>query len=149
MKRAGREGFGAEVQRRILIGTYVLSAGYYDAYYARAQKLRTLIARDFTEAFKKCDVLLTPATPGPGLRRRREDDRSGGDVSERRVHRDGESGGAARHRGSGGPDGKRFAAGSSVHRQGVRRGDDAARRPAPIETAAGFNAKPAHWWRAA
>jgi len=60
-------GFGAEVQRRILIGTYVLSAGYYDAYYARAQKLRTLIARDFTEAFEKCDVLLTPATPGPAF----------------------------------------------------------------------------------
>ena len=61
------EGFGAEVQRRILIGTYVLSAGYYDAYYARAQKLRTLIARDFTNAFEKCDVLLTPATPGPAF----------------------------------------------------------------------------------
>src|SRR5579859_3494935 len=61
------EGFGKEVQRRILIGTYVLSSGYYDAYYARAQKLRTLIARDFSEAFKKCDVLLTPATPGPAF----------------------------------------------------------------------------------
>ncbi len=58
------EGFGAEVRRRILIGTYVLSAGYYDAYYARAQKLRTLIKRDFEDAFKNCDVLLTPATPG-------------------------------------------------------------------------------------
>jgi aspartyl-tRNA(Asn)/glutamyl-tRNA(Gln) amidotransferase subunit A len=45
----------------------VLSAGYYDAYYARAQKLRTLIARDFTEAYKKCDVILTPATPGPAF----------------------------------------------------------------------------------
>ena len=56
-----------EVRRRILIGTYVLSAGYYDAYYARAQKLRTLIARDFTQAFEKCDVLLTPATPGPAF----------------------------------------------------------------------------------
>src|SRR6201991_4707094 len=63
------EGFGAEVQRRILIGTYVLSAGYYDAYFARAQKLRTLIARDFSQAFEKCDVLLTPATPGPAFAR--------------------------------------------------------------------------------
>src|SRR5450631_2054109 len=62
-EKSRAEGFGKEVQRRILIGTYVLSSGYYDAYYARAQKLRTLIARDFTEAFKKCDVLLTPATP--------------------------------------------------------------------------------------
>ncbi|HTC84815.1 MAG TPA: Asp-tRNA(Asn)/Glu-tRNA(Gln) amidotransferase subunit GatA [Rhizomicrobium sp.] len=61
------EGFGAEVQRRILIGTYVLSAGYYDAYYSRAQKLRTLIKRDFEQAFEKCDVLLTPTTPGPAF----------------------------------------------------------------------------------
>jgi aspartyl-tRNA(Asn)/glutamyl-tRNA(Gln) amidotransferase subunit A len=57
------EGFGREVRRRIMIGTYVLSAGYYDAYYLRAQKVRTLIARDFKEAFKSCDVLLTPPTP--------------------------------------------------------------------------------------
>jgi len=61
------EGFGAEVQRRILIGTYVLSAGYYDAYYARAQKLRSLIKRDFERAFELCDVLLTPTTPGPAF----------------------------------------------------------------------------------
>ena len=57
------EGFGREVKRRIMIGTYVLSAGYYDAYYLRAQKVRTLIARDFDDAFRRCDVLLTPATP--------------------------------------------------------------------------------------
>ena len=56
-------GFGREVQRRILIGTYVLSAGYYDAYYVRAQKVRTLIKRDFDEAWNKVDVVLTPATP--------------------------------------------------------------------------------------
>jgi aspartyl-tRNA(Asn)/glutamyl-tRNA(Gln) amidotransferase subunit A len=61
------EGFGAEVQRRILIGTYVLSAGYYDAYYAKAQKLRSLIKRDFEQAFETCDVLLTPTTPGPAF----------------------------------------------------------------------------------
>ena len=57
------EGFGAEVTRRVLIGTYVLSAGYYDAYYLKAQKLRTLISRDFREAFDKVDVLLTPTAP--------------------------------------------------------------------------------------
>ena len=57
------KGFGAEVQRRLLIGTYVLSAGYYDAYYLRAQKVRSLILRDFELAFEKCDALLTPATP--------------------------------------------------------------------------------------
>jgi aspartyl-tRNA(Asn)/glutamyl-tRNA(Gln) amidotransferase subunit A len=62
-----RAGFGAEVRRRVLIGTYVLSAGYYDAYYIKAQKVRTLIKRDFDEAFAKVDVLLTPTTPGPAF----------------------------------------------------------------------------------
>ena len=57
------EGFGDEVQRRIMIGTYVLSAGYYDAYYIKAQKLRRLIADDFSRAFEKCDLLLGPTTP--------------------------------------------------------------------------------------
>ncbi len=57
------EGFGAEVRRRVLIGTYVLSAGYYDAYYLKAQKVRTLIAADFTRAFENCDVILTPTAP--------------------------------------------------------------------------------------
>lgn len=56
-------GFGDEVKRRIILGTYVLSSGYYDAYYLRAQKVRTLIRRDFTEAFKQCDIILTPVTP--------------------------------------------------------------------------------------
>jgi aspartyl-tRNA(Asn)/glutamyl-tRNA(Gln) amidotransferase subunit A len=62
-EKSRAEGFGREVQRRIMIGTYVLSAGYYDAYYLRAQRVRSLIARDFDEAFRRCDVLLTPATP--------------------------------------------------------------------------------------
>jgi aspartyl-tRNA(Asn)/glutamyl-tRNA(Gln) amidotransferase subunit A len=62
-----RAGFGAEVRRRVLIGTYVLSAGYYDAYYIKAQKVRSLIKRDFEEAFTKVDVLLTPTTPGPAF----------------------------------------------------------------------------------
>lgn len=56
-------GFGPEVKRRIMIGTYVLSAGFYDAYYTQAQKVRALIARDFTEAFKFCDVILAPTAP--------------------------------------------------------------------------------------
>ncbi len=56
-------GFGAEVKRRIMIGTYVLSAGFYDAYYTQAQKVRTLIARDFEAAWATCDVLLTPTAP--------------------------------------------------------------------------------------
>ena len=57
------QGFGREVQRRIMIGTYVLSAGYYDAYYLKAQKMRRLIYNDFMEAFKQCDVILTPTSP--------------------------------------------------------------------------------------
>ncbi len=60
-------GFGAEVKRRVLIGTYVLSAGYYDAYYLKAQKVRTLIKRDFEQAFEDVDVLLTPTTPTPAF----------------------------------------------------------------------------------
>jgi aspartyl-tRNA(Asn)/glutamyl-tRNA(Gln) amidotransferase subunit A len=56
-------GFGDEVKRRILIGTYVLSAGFYDAYYTQAQKIRTLVSRDFSEAFGQCDVILAPTTP--------------------------------------------------------------------------------------
>ncbi|MFK9892530.1 amidase family protein, partial [Escherichia coli] len=56
-------GFGPEVKRRILIGTYVLSAGFYDAYYTQAQKVRTLIARDFMNAFETVDVILTPTAP--------------------------------------------------------------------------------------
>ncbi|MGA3002291.1 MAG: Asp-tRNA(Asn)/Glu-tRNA(Gln) amidotransferase subunit GatA [Acetobacteraceae bacterium] len=62
-ERTRAAGFGAEVRRRIMIGTYVLSAGYYDAYYLRAQKVRALIMRDFTEAFAKVDALLTPTAP--------------------------------------------------------------------------------------
>ncbi|HZL59866.1 MAG TPA: Asp-tRNA(Asn)/Glu-tRNA(Gln) amidotransferase subunit GatA [Stellaceae bacterium] len=57
------QGFGVEVRRRVLIGTYVLSAGYYDAYYLKAQKVRNLIARDFDAAFKRCDAILTPTAP--------------------------------------------------------------------------------------
>ena len=56
-------GFGAEVKRRIMIGTYVLSAGFYDAYFTKAQKVRTLIKQDFTDAFGKCDLILTPTAP--------------------------------------------------------------------------------------
>ncbi|MCA1978802.1 MAG: aspartyl/glutamyl-tRNA amidotransferase subunit A, partial [Thiobacillus sp.] len=62
------QGFGAEVKRRILIGTYVLSHGYYDAYYLQAQKIRRLIADDFAEAFKVCDVILGPTAPGTAFR---------------------------------------------------------------------------------
>jgi aspartyl-tRNA(Asn)/glutamyl-tRNA(Gln) amidotransferase subunit A len=63
-RRTRAEGFGAEVKRRVLIGTYVLSHGYYDAYYLQAQKIRRLIARDFAEAFRQCDLVMGPTSPG-------------------------------------------------------------------------------------
>ena len=66
-ERTRAKGFGAEVQRRIMIGTYVLSAGYYDAYYLKAQKLRTLIKGDFQTAFQHVDVVLTPTAPSPAF----------------------------------------------------------------------------------
>ncbi|TVQ39428.1 MAG: Asp-tRNA(Asn)/Glu-tRNA(Gln) amidotransferase subunit GatA [Geminicoccaceae bacterium] len=67
-ERTRGQGFGAEVQRRILIGTYVLSAGYYDAYYLKAQKVRRLIADDFHQAFQKVDLILTPTAPSAAFR---------------------------------------------------------------------------------
>ena len=66
--RTRAEGFGPEVKRRIILGTYVLSSGYYDAYYGRAQKVRTLIRQDFTDAFTQCDAILSPTSPEPAFR---------------------------------------------------------------------------------
>ena len=66
--RTRQEGFGPEVKRRIMLGTYVLNAGYYEAYYGKAQAVRTLICQDFEEAFKEVDVIVTPATPTPAFR---------------------------------------------------------------------------------
>jgi len=66
--RTRDEGFGAEVKRRIMLGTYALSAGYYDAYYGKAQKVRSLIERDFRNAFASCDVIATPTAPTPAFR---------------------------------------------------------------------------------
>ena len=68
MMQSRAEGFGAEVKRRIMLGTYALSSGYYDAYYLKAQKVRTLIQRDFTEAFANVDILLTPVAPTPAFK---------------------------------------------------------------------------------
>jgi aspartyl-tRNA(Asn)/glutamyl-tRNA(Gln) amidotransferase subunit A len=66
--RTRNQGFGTEVKRRIMLGTYALSAGYYDAYYGKAQKVRSLIERDFRNAFAQCDVLATPASPTPAFK---------------------------------------------------------------------------------
>lgn len=68
MMQSRAAGFGAEVKRRIMLGTYALSSGYYDAYYLKAQKVRTLIQHDFNEAFKQVDILLTPVAPTPAFR---------------------------------------------------------------------------------
>ena len=68
MSRSRGEGFGAEVKRRIMIGTYALSAGYYDAYYLKAQKVRTLIRREFDTAFEQCDVIASPTSPNVAFR---------------------------------------------------------------------------------
>jgi len=67
-RKSRSEGFGAEVKRRIMIGTYALSSGYYDAYYKKASQVRTLIKRDFEEAFRKCDVIVTPTAPTAAFR---------------------------------------------------------------------------------
>jgi aspartyl-tRNA(Asn)/glutamyl-tRNA(Gln) amidotransferase subunit A len=67
-RRSRNEGFGAEVKRRIMLGTYALSAGYYDAYYLKAQKVRTLLTRDFDEAFRKVDAIVTPTSPTAAFR---------------------------------------------------------------------------------
>jgi aspartyl-tRNA(Asn)/glutamyl-tRNA(Gln) amidotransferase subunit A len=66
--RTRDQGFGAEVKRRIMLGTYALSAGYYDQYYGKAQKVRTLIEQDFREAFARCDVIATPTSPTPAFK---------------------------------------------------------------------------------
>jgi len=67
-KESRKQGFGAEVKRRIMIGTYALSAGYYDAYYKKASQVRALIKKDFDKAFKICDVIMTPTSPTPAFK---------------------------------------------------------------------------------
>jgi aspartyl-tRNA(Asn)/glutamyl-tRNA(Gln) amidotransferase subunit A len=62
-RKSRDEGFGVEVKRRIMLGTYALSSGYYDAYYLKAQKVRTLLARDFEDAFRQVDAIVTPTAP--------------------------------------------------------------------------------------
>jgi aspartyl-tRNA(Asn)/glutamyl-tRNA(Gln) amidotransferase subunit A len=66
-RKTRAEGFGPEVKRRIMLGTYVLSAGYYDAYYRKAQQVRTLIKNDFLKAFASCDAIITPTSPTPAF----------------------------------------------------------------------------------
>ena len=147
-ERSRGEGFGAEVQRRILIGTYVLSAGYYDAYYSRAQKLRTLIKRDFDAAFEKCDVLLTPSTPGPafavGAKTSDPLEMYLQDVFTVTVNLAGLPGISV--------PGGLSESGLPLGLQLIGKAFDEAtvlRAGLAIEQAAGFAHKPANWWRAA
>ena len=146
-EKSRAEGFGAEVRRRILIGTYVLSAGYYDAYYSRAQKIRTLILRDFEQAWEKCDVLLTPATPGPAfaLGEKSNDPVAMylNDVFTVTVNLAGLPGLAV-------PAGL-TADGLPLGLQIIGKAFDEAtvlRAGRSIEAAANFTAKPQHWWAA-
>ena len=147
-ERTRAEGFGREVRRRIMIGTYVLSAGYYDAYYLRAQKIRTLIARDFTQAFQQCDVLLTPATPSAafGIGSKTSDPVSMylNDVFTVTVNLAGLPGMSvpAGLSQDGLPLGLQII-GKAFDEETVLRAGRA------IETAAGFNAQPQSWWRTA
>jgi aspartyl-tRNA(Asn)/glutamyl-tRNA(Gln) amidotransferase subunit A len=67
-RKSRDEGFGAEVKRRIMLGTYALSSGYYDAYYLKAQRVRTLLTRDFEQAFQKVDAIVTPTAPTPAFK---------------------------------------------------------------------------------
>ena len=146
-ERSRGEGFGAEVQRRILIGTYVLSAGYYDAYYSHAQKLRTLIKRDFDAAFEKCDVLLTPSTPGPafavGSKTSDPLEMYLQDVFTVTVNLAGLPGISV--------PGGLTDSGLPLGLQLIGKAFDEAtllRAAAAVETAADFRAKPARWWAA-
>ena len=84
--RTRAEGFGPEVKRRIILGTYVLSSGYYDAYYNRAQKVRHLIGEDFRLAFEQCDALLTPTSPDRRVQDRRAHPGPAADVPRRHLH---------------------------------------------------------------
>ena len=125
------KGFGAEVRRRLMIGTYVLSAGYYDAYYVRAQKIRTLIKRDFETAFADgVDAILTPATPSPafGIGEKGSADPVEmylNDVFTVTVNMAGLPGLVA----AGGPVGRRPAARPAADRPAVRRRDVVLARP--------------------
>ncbi len=139
------EGFGAEVTRRVLIGTYVLSAGYYDAYYIKAQKVRTLIAQDFSNAFETVDAILTPTTPSPafGIGERSDDPISMylNDVFTVTVNLAGLPGISV----PAGLDGQGLPLGLQL----IGRAFDEAtlfRLGSVMEKAAGFSAQPQKWW---
>ena len=127
LEKTRQEGFGPEVKRRIMLGTYALSAGYYDAYYLKAQKVRTLIRREFDEAFERFDVLASPTSPSVAFRLGEKDGRPCADVPERHLHAAGEHRRNSRHIGAGG-DGRRAARRPAAHGAPPGGADAAARR---------------------
>ncbi len=118
------EGFGAECKRRIMLGTYVLSAGYYDAYYLKAQKVRTLIARDFSQAFERGGRHRDAGLPFPGVQAGREAGRSAGDVPLRHLHHHGRSGRDSVHERSLRPHRRGPAGGNADPDEPLQRGGD-------------------------
>ena len=119
------QGFGAEVKRRILLGTYALSAGYYDAYYRKAQQVRTLLTRDFLAAFARGGRDRVPGDADSGVQAGREDRRPGADVSRGHLLGGGAPGGHLRHERAVRRDDGRVADRRADPGQALRRGDDA------------------------
>ena len=113
MQRTRQAGFGAEVKRRIMLGTYALSAGYYDAYYGQAQKVRTLVRRELDDAYRALRPAGRADGADGGLPDRREDRRPAGHVPQRRVHHPGQPGRQRRRVGAGGAVGGGCPSGSS------------------------------------
>ena len=122
-------GFGAEVKRRIMLGTYALSAGYYDAYYLKAQQVRTLLKQDFEQAFQQVDVIACPTSPDHRLQDRRKGRRPAEHVSGRRVHLVAEPGRQLRAEPAVRLRCGRPADRPAAHRPSLRRGNHPARRP--------------------
>ena len=135
------EGFGDEVKRRIMLGTFALSSGYYDAYYGRAQAVRAKLRADFDAAFARVDFLLTPTTPEAGVPDRREDRRSAGDVPLRHLHRAREPRRHPRHRRPVGIFTRAAAAVAADHGPALRR-----TRPLPRRD---FFERETNYWREA
>jgi aspartyl-tRNA(Asn)/glutamyl-tRNA(Gln) amidotransferase subunit A len=139
-KKTRAEGFGPEVKRRIMIGTYVLSHGYYDAYYLQAQKLRRMIADDFQACFQQLRPDRRPGGAHGGLEDRRAGRRPGQGLPGRHLHAAGQPGRAAGHERAGRPRRRRHAGGPAADRQ-LLRGRHAAARRARLQQATDFHTR--------
>ena len=139
--RSRELGFGAEVKRRIMLGTYVLSAGYYDAYYLKAQQVRTLIRRDYEQAFEQVDVVAMPTSPTPAFRIGERVADPAADVPRRRLHCQREPG-----RPAGGQHPVRLHRRSASDRAAADRPD--VRRDRRFSAAAHAYERQTAWWKA-